>query len=136
MVKAERYVYYRYTTKSWTVLDEALEEARELLEGAFTQAELDAAAERIESAFDGLVKNKNASVKESVYLSDLEYDKTKSVCGPNNTRPGNIRKDKNRAGGTLNLKVDGVEREFTKGMGADAPSDVYFNISGLGLDVF
>ncbi len=136
LAKAERYVYYRYTTKSWTVLDEALEEARELLEGAFTQAELDAAAERIESAFDGLVKNKNASVKESVYLSDLEYDKTKSVCGPNNTRPGNIRKDKNRAGGTLTLKVDGVEREFTKGMGADAPSDVYFNISGLGLDVF
>lgn len=136
LAKAERYVYYRYTAKSWAVLDKALEAARDLLEETFTQADLDAAAERIESAFDGLVKNKNASVKETVYLSDLEYDRTKSVCGPNNTRPGNIRKDKNRSGSTLTLKVEGVERQFTKGMGADAPSDIYFNLSGLGLDVF
>ena len=135
LAKAQRYVSYRYIAKSWAALDKALKEAEELLEESFTQADLDAAADRIEQAFAGLVKNKNAAVKETIYLSDLDYDKEKSTCGPNNTRPGNIRKDKNRAGGALTLKVDGSRREFTRGMGADAPCDLYFNISGLGLDV-
>ncbi len=136
LADAGRYTSWHFTEDSWAVLAQAVQEAEQLLAGTFIQEEMDQAAQGIEKAIEGLVKNPDATLKKTVYLSELDYDAARSTCGPNNTRPGNIRKNANRAGTALTLMIDGAAQTFDKGMGADAPSDLYYDIAGKGFEIF
>ena len=61
---------------------------------------------------------------KQIYLSDLEYIKSQSNTGWNS-----IMTNQNTDGNTIQLYVDGEKIEFTKGMGAHAPSNLVYDIS-------
>ena len=130
--RAENYTSYHYTEESYAKLAEAMEAGQVLLDsGAFTQAQLDEAEAAIMEAIENLVGAEDMILKEVIYLSDLNCDSSKSSAYSNN-----IVKDKNRANGTLTLMIDGVATTFARGMGFHAQADIYYDIEGLGLEIF
>ncbi|MBS6234527.1 MAG: NPCBM/NEW2 domain-containing protein, partial [Clostridiales bacterium] len=120
-----------YTPESWAPLAEAMQKARDLLASVedVSQDQLDAAAEEMQSALEGLVK-KALELDATVYLSDLEFEANSySAYGP-------IQKDRSHENPKLELIVDGVRTTFEKGLGTHATSEVYYNIEGKGYEVF
>ena len=134
LAQAERLTWYHYTPESWAVLEQAVSDAEGLLEGPFSQAQMEKAAAAVRSAMEGLVKDPDAVLEKTTYLSDISY--TSESWSVNEGQQGQIKKDKNRANGTLALMVDGVKTEFPKGMGLDAPGELYYNIAGMGYEIF
>ena len=67
--------------------------------------------------------------KKFIYLSDINYVKEQSSVGW-----GSIRMDANPDGGVISLIVDGQKKQFLKGIGAHAPSNVVYDISGYDYD--
>jgi hypothetical protein len=76
---------------------------------------------------DTIIKN-----KELVYLSDIPYNKEQSTVGW-----GSITIDKNVNGdGLISLIVNGQKKQFIKGIGAHATSNVIFDLSEYDYDYF
>ena len=129
IAKAGRLTSYHYTEATWKTLEEAVTEGEALLKTSFTQAQVDAAAKKIEDAIAALVEDSRSTVSSTTYLSDLSYTKT-------DDETINIRKDMNRDKETMALMVDGTRTEFQKGMAFDAQGGLYYDLTGMGFDVF
>ena len=92
--------------------------ALSLIAGPINQSKIVFAAEKVNS--QSIQKNN----KKYIYLSDIEYDTSKS-----NTAYGEIVKDLNHKKETIKLNVAGKVVEFDKGMGAHATSTLVYNLS-------
>lgn len=127
-----------YTKESWEVLEKAVEEGMKLLENVqASEEELNAAAEAVKAAIDGLAEDLMATKELAAYLSDFDYDESKSWNGDTYdpvTGEGNkmdkVWKDKNRAGGDMKLVIGGETRTYERGIGMDAPGELYYDLSG------
>ena len=135
LARASRLVDYRYTQESWAALQEAVNDGEDLLSGgAFTQQQLDDVTAAITQAIADLVEDPAVTIKTTTYLSDISYG-TESWSVTAGSQ-GMIKKDKNRANTEISLMVDGERQVFSKGMGLDAPGELYYHIDGLGYETF
>ncbi|MDE6292765.1 MAG: NPCBM/NEW2 domain-containing protein, partial [Bacilli bacterium] len=64
-----------------------------------------------------------------IYLSEIDYVKDLSSVGW-----GSISINKNPDGGIISLIIDGQKKQFLRGIGAHAPSNVVYDISGYDYD--
>ncbi len=133
-----------YTKESWAVLEKAVEEGEKILENAqATDSEITAATKAIQDAQANLVEDLMATKEFAAYLSDLDYDAEKSWNGDTynpSTGEGNkmdkVQKDKNRDGGDLRLIIGGETQTYGKGMGMDAPGELYYDLTDKGYEFF
>lgn len=127
-----------YTKESWEILERTLEAGRKLLEKEQAAGEeLAVAAKAVKDATDGLVEDLMATKELAAYLSDFDYDEEKSWNGDTYdpaTGEGNkmdkVWKDKNRAGGDMRLVLGDETRTYERGIGMDAPGELYYDLSG------
>lgn len=75
-----------------------------------------------------------ASEERVTYLSDLEWERDN--CGSLNDFPNGTAKDTAINGNQIRLKVNGQEQVFEKGLGTHAPSEIVYNIAGVGYETF
>lgn len=68
------------------------------------------------------------------YISDLEWERDN--CGSPNDFPNGTGKDTAINGDPIRLKVNGQEQVFEKGLGTHAPSEIVYNIAGVGYETF
>lgn len=132
--QVDRLTPHHYSLGSWAELSAVVEQAEEMLAGSFSQSEMDEMCRLLEQALEELETAPNAQVDRQVYLSDLEY--TNQSWSVSQGQQSMIKKDKNRADGTLALMVNGKKTQFPKGMGLDAPGELYYNIEGMGYELF
>ena len=133
-----------YTKESWTVLEEAVEKGKTLLENAQpAESEIAAVTEEIQNALANLAEDLMATKELAAYLSDLDYDAEKSWNGDTydpSTGEGNkmdkVQKDKNRDGGEIRLIIGGETLTYEKGMGMDAPGELYYDLTDKGYEFF
>ena len=134
LAQVGRLTSYHYTAASWAVLEAAAADARALLEGSFSQRQLDEAAARIAEAIAGLQADPDAQLAGVTDLSDLAY--TAQSWSVTEGSQGQIKTNLNRQNGKLSLMIDGEQVFFEKGMGLDAPGELYYNIAGMGFELF
>ena len=133
-----------YTKESWAALEEQVEAGLALLDNPqATQEELTAAVSAITAAMDALEEDLMATKELAAYVSALDYDPVKSWNGDTydpSTGEGNkmdkVQKDLNRSGTPLQLVVDGQTQTFEKGMGMDAPGELYYDLTDRGYEFF
>ena len=131
--KAERIPKKLYTAATYDALKTATEEGKALLEKAMiTQAEVDAQAEKINSAYAALVKL-SATPETTTYLSDLTETKHEVAYNCFHKNAANIE---NGSSGKITLVVNGEAQEFKKGVFTHAPAKVWYDIGGKGFEVF
>jgi len=119
-----------FTPESWALLAAAREFADGKLQSpTVTQAELDESAERIKAAASTLVK-RWLEPDTTTYLSDLQWLPESYASW------GAIRRDRSYENPGIQLIVDGESKSFSKGLGAHARSDIYFNIENSGYEIF
>ncbi|WP_082236400.1 NPCBM/NEW2 domain-containing protein [Anaeromassilibacillus senegalensis] len=119
-----------YTSESWKVLKDALHEGERLLEEQqVSQEEIDQTAEQIKKAIQGLVKRNGLEVMSSTYLDNLDWLSKSSAH--NNF----IAKNKAYSGSIV-LRINGEDVPFAHGVGTHAQSEIYYNIEGMGFEVF
>lgn len=122
--------------------DPTVHDARELMENAGLG---DVSAEQMQGDFDALVPGEQqdlpadqtgdmldgfalfsleqpAQSADYMFLSDVAYDPSSTI------RHGSFMVNKAPSGNTIRLKVNGVETQFTKGMGAHATSTLIYDI--------
>ncbi len=133
-----------YTKESWAVLEKAVEKGETLLENAQPeQSEIAAATKEIQDALKNLVEDLMATKELAAYVSDLDYDSEKSWNGDTydpSTGEGNkmdkVQKDKNRDGSDMHLIIGGKTQTYEKGMGMDAPGELYYDLTDKGYEFF
>ena len=134
LAQVSRLTDYHYTEASWNALAVVAAEAEELLQGSFSQEDLNTMTQRLTDAISNLQANPDAEIGETVYLSDIAYDsKSWSV---NEGQQGQIKKDIGREGKLIALNLNGEKTDFPKGISLDAPGELYYNIGGLGYELF
>lgn len=65
----------------------------------------------------------------SKYLSDVNWQSAKTDYNV-------VRKDKASSGGTIKLLVNGATKEFAKGLGTHANSEIVYNLAGANYEYF
>lgn len=126
-----------YTSGSILNLKTAVNEAKLLLTEQIanaTQAQVDAAEAQIDSAHDDLVLLPLTAEVEA-FLSDLPYDAAKSWSGAEGQQDG-IHYDENAQGNAYTVRVDGEIEAYAESVGAAAPSKLYYDLTGQGLEQF
>ena len=126
---------YLYSEDSWKKVVDAMSDCNDLLDKVSSSEDISAAREELSKALEGLVITAD---KNSIYISDLDYDTERSYSWRGN-KPNTesmIFKDKNRAGNKIQLIVDGAPTNFDKGLAVDAPAELYYNIEDLGAQFF
>ena len=71
---------------------------------------------------------------EEIYLSDMDW--TSQSCGASSDFPNGTAKDTSINGNQMRLKANGQEVSFEKGLGAHAPSEIVYDIDGMGCTKF
>ncbi|OUO70885.1 hypothetical protein B5F54_16910, partial [Anaeromassilibacillus sp. An250] len=120
-----------YTPSTWSILEAALNEAERLLDAQqVSQAEIDEAAAELETAIEGLVLLSGLEVIDSTYLDTLDWE-SNSYAHANF-----ISKNKSYGNVPMVLRINGEDTTFEHGVGTHAQSGIYYDISGMGFEVF
>ncbi len=69
-----------------------------------------------------------------IYLSNLEWDS--QICGAGGDFPNGTAIDSAINGEEMKLLINGEETSFEKGLGAHAPSEIVYDIEGIGCTKF
>ena len=115
------YADYIYTEESWAEFTAAVEAAETLLAGDMTQDQVIDATERLQAAMEGLEILEGLTPVGTYAINEMTHI---ADAGTNS-----IRINRNRADGTLTLRIDGQPTQFANGVGFDAPGGLTYDLS-------
>lgn len=122
--KADRYSEFLYTDETYSKMAEALKNAKKAAadEDSYTTEQIKAIESALSSAINSLV------MIDATPLSKTYAQSTHKLSTVFTGTANQIVWNKNRAGGTLRLMVNGEVKSFDYGIGIDAPSYMILSV--------